>query len=151
MAAKRFRYTACGLDNVFLLNGFRLRSTPYGRAFSIDNIDGLHLAIGRLLIREKKTLSGKEIRFLRHEMRLSQSRLATLLGVDEQSVARWEKEQVGISGPADKMIRLLYSESTGGKTEVARMLHHLADLDDHIDREFLFKESGTIWHSAQAA
>src|SRR5215813_1070601 len=103
MASKRFRYSACGLDNVFLLNGYNLRSTPYGKGFAIDNVDGLHAAIGKRLIREKKTLNGKELRFLRHELDFSQNALATLLGVDEQSVARWEKGQSGISGPADKM------------------------------------------------
>jgi putative transcriptional regulator len=151
MASKRFRYTACGLDNVFLLNGYKLRTTPYGKAFAIDNIDGLHAAIGQRLIREKKTLNGKEIRFLRHELSLSQNGLATLLGIDEQSVARWEKGQAGISGPADKMIRLIYAEAIGSKTEIARMLKHIAELDEHIDRDFLFQATGTTWKAAHAA
>lgn len=151
MASKRFRYTACGLDNVFLLNGYAQRSTPYGKAFAIDNIDGLHTAIGKRLIRERKTLNGKEIRFLRHELNLSQNALATLLGVDEQSLARWEKGQAGVSGPADKMIRLLYAEAIGRKTEIARMLKQIAELDEHADHEFLFEASGTAWRAAAAA
>ena len=151
MASKRLHYTACGLDNVYLLNGFKLRQTPYGKAFSIQNIDGLHAVIAKRLIAEKKSLTGKEVRFLRHEMNLSQNVLATLLGVDEQSVARWEKGQSRISGPADKMIRLLYLESTGGKTEIARMLKSIAELDEHIDRDFVFEAKGTAWRPAMAA
>jgi DNA-binding transcriptional regulator YiaG len=151
MASKPFHYTACGLDNVFLLNGYKQRATPYGKGFAIQNIDGLHAAIGKRLIREKKTLSGKEIRFLRHEMGLSQSALATLLGVDEQSVARWEKGQAAVSGPADKMIRLLYAESIGTKSEIARMLRQIAELDEHTDRDFLFEATDKAWRAAAAA
>jgi DNA-binding transcriptional regulator YiaG len=132
------------------LNGYKLRSTPYGKGFAIDNIDGLHAAIGKRLIREKKTLSGKEIRFLRHELNLSQNALATLLGVDMQSVARWEKGQSGVSGPADKMIRLIYTESIGSKTEIARMLKQIAELDEHTDRDLLFEATGTAWRAAAA-
>lgn len=148
MTRKFLHYTMCGLDNVFLVNGFRLRSSPYGKGFSIDDIDGLHAAIGRRLIQERKTLSGKELRFLRHEMDLSQNRLATLLGVDEQTVARWEKGQASISGPADKMIRLLYSEWVGDKAEVARLLDHLAELDETETRKALFKETDKGWRAA---
>jgi len=151
MVGKRFRYTACGLDNVFLLNGFKLRSTPYGKAFSIDNIDGLHAAIGKRLIHERKTLSGKEIRFLRHELGMSQGTLAGLLGVDEQTVARWEKGQTGAGGPADKMIRLLYAEKVGAKADIARTLGHLAGLDKAAGRSLLFEERGASWRAKRAA
>lgn len=148
MARKRLHYTMCGLDNVFLVNGFKLRSSRYGKGFSIDNIDGLHAAIGKRLIQERKTLSSREVRFLRHEMDLSQNRLAALLGVDEQTVARWEKGQANISGPADKMIRLLYSEWVGAKAEVSRLLDHLAELDETGSRKALFKETGRVWRAA---
>jgi putative transcriptional regulator len=151
MATKRFHYTACGLDNVYLLNGFKLRSTPYGKGFSIDNIDGLHAAIGKRLIHERKTLSGKEIRFLRHEMDMSQGALADLLGVDEQTVARWEKGQAGVSGPADKVIRLLYAETIGADADVARTLGHLARLAERARRTLLFEERGASWRPARAA
>ena len=151
MAGKRFRYAACGLDDVFLVNGFKLRSTPYGRAFSIDNIDGLHAAIGKCLVRERKTLNGKEIRFLRHEMDLSQSRMAALLGVDEQTVARWEKGQAGVSGPADKMIRLLYAEAIGSKADIAQTLGQLAELGETRRGSLLFEERGASWRAARAA
>lgn len=151
MATKRFQYTACGLDNIFLVNGFKLRSTPHGKGFSIDNLDGLHAAIGKRLIRERKTLSGKEIRFLRHELDLSQARLAALLGVDEQSVARWEKGQAGTSGPADKMIRLLYAEAMGAKADIARTLGQLAQLGDTARGSLVFEERGTYWRAARAA
>ena len=148
MATRRFHYTMCGLDNVYLVNGFKSRSTPYGNGFSIDNIDGLHAAIGQRLVHERKVLNGREIRFLRHEMDLSQNRLATLLGVDEQTVARWEKGQANVGGPADKMIRLLYSERVGAKAEVSRLLDHLADLDETGARRALFKETGKVWRAA---
>lgn len=151
MAARRYRYTACGLDNVYLLNGYRTQPSPYGKTVAIGKLDELHMAIGSILIRERKTLNGNEVRFLRHELKLSQNRLAALLGVDEQTVARWEKRQAGVSGPADKMIRLLYAEAADGKTEIARTLGQLAELDEGRDRDYCFEEAGAGWRYARAA
>ena len=79
-------YTECGLDSVYLVNGFELKDSR----LRIHDIEGLHCAIGRWLVSTRKRLSGGEIRFLRHELELSQTKLAFLLGVDERTVLRWE-------------------------------------------------------------
>jgi putative transcriptional regulator len=43
----RYHYTECGLDNIYLLNGFDPVETPRGKGVTIRNIDGLHRAIGK--------------------------------------------------------------------------------------------------------
>ncbi|HEX4839910.1 MAG TPA: helix-turn-helix domain-containing protein [Rhabdochlamydiaceae bacterium] len=91
---KPYHYTECGLNNIYLLNGYKFIQTSRGKAVSIKDIDGLHKAIGLFLATAKKDLSGDEIRFLRHELLLSQLTLARLLGVSEQAVHRWEKGKV---------------------------------------------------------
>ncbi len=152
--AKRIKphhYVACGLENVYLRNGFKIRKTSYGRTVFIEKLEELHKAIARYLVREKKLLNGKEIRFVRHEMKYSQNRVAALLGVDEQTVARWEKGQCEISGPADNLIRLLYTEMTEGTTEIAARLVDLAETDSSLDYDFLFEEAGQGWRFARAA
>ncbi|HEX4294787.1 MAG TPA: hypothetical protein VHZ29_11685, partial [Rhizomicrobium sp.] len=76
MAEKRFKYTACGLDNIYLGNGFSIEKTSRGRVVRIEDLQGLHRAIGEMLVRQKRSLVGAELRFLRQELGLSQSRLA---------------------------------------------------------------------------
>ena len=103
MTSELHHYRECGLDNIFLLNGFTVRETRHGRAVSIEDIDGLHRAIGTHLAKEKRMLTGAELRFLRVELGLSQKLLGMLLGKTAQTVARWEKGQSRIDGTADRM------------------------------------------------
>ena len=145
-------YTQCGLGNVYLRNGFEVVSTKYGQAIRIHDIDGLHGAIGMYLIREKKQLDGREIRFLRHEMALSQNVLGKLLDKSGQSVARWEKGQTKMDGPADRLLRLLYeSQATerGGEYGIPELLAQLAELDvtDDLD-EVQFEDTNRGWSRA---
>ena len=42
---ERYHYTECGLDYVYLVNGYTWHQTPYGRGVSIEDADGLHDAI----------------------------------------------------------------------------------------------------------
>lgn len=132
-----YRYTECGLDNIYLANGFTFVDRPAGRELRITNIEGLHEAIGKMLITNKKDLSGKEIRFLRKEMLMSQPVLAKLLGVAEQTVLRWEKGKAEIPKPAETLIRLLYREyikdRAKGASGIQSKLKDLADLEDAID------------------
>src|SRR5947209_2950954 len=87
------RYTGCGLDDIYLLSGYEVHpDTGYGRSVSVKDLDALRRVIGEQLIRKKKFLRGKELRFLRTEMDLTQSELGRLIGYSDQQVARWEKD-----------------------------------------------------------
>ncbi len=87
-----YHFKSVGLPNVYLLNGVTIENDPsYGRLVSIDNLEGLLGAIG-LRILEKIIFSGAEFRFLRRQMKLTQSELGRKLGVTEQTVANYEKE-----------------------------------------------------------
>jgi hypothetical protein len=68
-----YHYTECGLSNIFLLNGYNFIETPRGKAISINDLNGLHNAIGLWLTTSKKNLSDEEIRFLNDELLLSQN------------------------------------------------------------------------------
>lgn len=70
--SKKYHYTECGLDYVYLLNGYTERITPYGKAVSITAVEQLHKIIGEAIISSPEPLSGAEIRFLRHELDWSQ-------------------------------------------------------------------------------
>jgi DNA-binding transcriptional regulator YiaG len=127
-----YHYTESGLDNVYLDGGVLHAE---GRLV-IKDIDGLHRVIGNALISSKKNLAGREVRFLRQEMSMSQSTLAKLLEVSEQAVARWEKGKSGLPKPAEALIRLLYREfigEAGKKTGIREKLERIAELEDEID------------------
>ena len=52
-------------------------------------------------------MNGPEFRFLRKQMQLSQSELASHLGVTDQTIANYEKGESGL-GPADPFMRTFY-------------------------------------------
>jgi len=88
-----YHYTSCGLDNIHLKNGYTLEETSYGPGVSIEDLEGLHLAIAVDLLRQKAPLTGAQFRFLRKEQDLTHAQMAAILGVTEQAVAAWEKQR----------------------------------------------------------
>jgi putative transcriptional regulator len=143
-------YTACGLDDVYLLSGWKREETKYGNGMSIKDLDGLHRAIGLYLVCQKKALSGSEIRFLRKEMDLTQEELGELVGLTGQQVARWEKDKSDISGSGELLLRVLYIQHTGGKGKIKELARKIRALDDRGDQKHLFKSTRDGW-AAQAA
>ena len=140
-----YHYRACGLENVYLLNGFSIEETRHGRTVAIADMDGLHRAIGRRLAR-KRQLTGRELRFLRHELDLSQRGLGELLSKSGQAVARWEKGHNRIDGAAEALFRLLYLEHTGGSRRIRALLGQLAELDELADEQKMsFEETERGW------
>ena len=148
---KPYNYTECGLDNVFLVNGFELKD---GR-LRIDNIEGLHREIGRWLVSNKKSLSGAEIRFLRHELEMSQATVAKLLGVTEQTVLRWERKRSDRNtknAAAERTLRLLYLDKIAEHPKVIEVLESIADLEDLKQQLMEFSCSEEYeWHESVAA
>lgn len=127
-----FHYTECGLDNVYLVNGFELINTPNGEEVCIKDIQDLHKAIAKAILSERSNvLSNREIRFVRHLLDLSQTSLAKILGVTYQTVARWEKGECPISKTADFLLRV-YSDSYLNPQEnraIYEKINELSDID----------------------
>ena len=144
-------YRECGLNHIYLLNGFTYRETRHGRAVSIQNMDGLHRAIGTHLAKEKRVLTGAELRFFRIELGLSQTMLGMLLGKSGQTVARWEKGQSRIDATADRVVRLLYTRETGGNEDIRSALQELAALGNFVEEEVCFEETDEGWQLRVAA
>jgi DNA-binding transcriptional regulator YiaG len=128
LAADPLHCTACGLDDVYLLNGFRIEETEYGRGVAIEKIDELHQAIALTIVTRRRRLDGKELRFLRKQMDLTQSELAQRLGVDSQTVARHEKGETAIGGPVDGLVRFIYVLSLMPRGELEQLLGQVSAL-----------------------
>jgi putative transcriptional regulator len=145
-----FHYVACGLDDVYLTNGYEIEKTPHGTGVSIRNVDEVLSAIGMFLVANKKQLSGKEIRFLRHQMDYTQSELARMLGVSSQQVARYEKDKNGscISGASDRILRLLYREHVHASVPIKDTLENVDQMDDRVHKRMTFHHVNGAWKQA---
>jgi DNA-binding transcriptional regulator YiaG len=138
-------FTACGLDNVLLGSGYDVVDTPEGRGVRIRNLDELHCAIGEFLAVHKKTLIGKELRYLRQHMNLTQAELGHLIGLSSQQVARWEKGQCEISGAAESLLRVLFMEHLRKDISVRGLLLELGERDGSTEDKTLFVSTERGW------
>jgi putative transcriptional regulator len=141
-------YPECGLDDVYLLNGYERHETPYGSGVAVKSLDKLREAIALHLAARKKTLNGKEIRFLRKQMDLTQSELARLFGVDAQTVARWEKGETAIAGPAELLLRVVFLEHACGEVKVHDLLQKLDETDAEMTDRKVFESTDEGWRPA---
>lgn len=126
-----YHFTDGGLRNVYLVNGYETRNTPYGKAVSIQDVDGLTRAICKILVRKKSSLTGAEFRYLRSALLMSQKAVGRSLGRTEQSVASWEKRGK-IPKFADTMMRLIYTAHADGNERVKNIVHSMNEADRDI-------------------
>lgn len=124
-----YHYTESGLDNIWLVNGVTSHKTVYGDGVSFKDIDGLHKAISFDLVHHKPRLSGKEFRFIRTELDMSQHRLGEWIGTTDQAVARWEKGKTKVPKWADRLIRAIYRERVEGSANIADIINRMNELD----------------------
>ena len=134
----RYHYTECGLDYVWLLNGFETVETGYGPAVHVENVEGLHRMIGEHVVGLDRPLAGPEVRFLRESMELSQRELGELLGLrDGQQIMKVENGRRALRAAADQSLRAMYleHEHSDFRLEVRRLLVALRDARAHGARE----------------
>lgn len=133
-----FNYRGCGLDDIWLMSGYDVEEIDGEESITIRNLDGLHDAIAQSLITRKKVLKGKEIRFLRLQLDLTQSELARLIGCDSQQIARYEKDENKMPGPAGRVLRMLVREHFGGTVLVRELLEALEEMDARLEDRQMF-------------
>lgn len=128
-----YHYTDCGLLNVYLRNGYTIKETKYGEAVAIHNLENLHQVLGMELVNNTPYLSGKEMKFLRKELDLSQKRLGEILGVSEMSIRNWESDRDNnISKPSERLLRILYQEHVNGDGSVRSLIDRINEIDRQI-------------------
>lgn len=143
-----YHYLQCGLENVWLINGFEIVKTTYGESVRIDRADELDESIAAYLTEKPSPLSGQEFRFLRQQLDMSQKRIGELFGKEAQSVAKWEKSPE-INKDVDFLIRHIYRQTKMNKSQTYM---EMVDRLNHLDREDLerlrFQETGEGWKRA---
>lgn len=142
-----YHYTESGLPNVWLANGYKLRICADGEEeISIEDADELHALIGRTLS-AKAHLSGREFRFLRKELDLSQNRLANWIGLTEDMVSKWER-QGRVPKSACRFIQAMYLEKVDGNVKITELIERLANLDRAPESKLVLEDTDTGWRMA---
>ena len=130
---------------LWLANGYELKKTPYGEGVVFHNVDGLTRSICMALTRKASLLTGAEFRYIRSAgMLLSQPALGKLMGIDGQSVARWEKTSK-VPRWADKLVRLLYTAHAEGNEPIAKAVERIKTVERLVKQRILVKESRGRW------
>lgn len=112
-----YRYTESGLDNV-LIQGMDVHVDDGGeRSITIPNINGLHRVIALGIVRRKTSMSGKELRFLRTEMGMTQAKLAEVVHREPLTISRWERGEDTIDANAETLIRVCATQELGLPTD----------------------------------
>lgn len=121
-----FHYTACGLSNIWLENGYAVtRIDADHESFSIEDINGLHQTIGKMLCAKESLLTGEEIRFLRTELGLSRKALGDQLGLSLEAIKKWESGDNTISKASDVLLRAIYLGKFDGNESALALLSQI--------------------------
>ena len=103
-----YRYTESGLSNVTLCDVEVRKCRECGEdEVVIPAIDRLHKYLATTVASKKNALVGSEIRFLRSYLGLSAADFAEVMGVEPETVSRWENDRRPMGGPAERVLRLI--------------------------------------------
>ena len=127
-------YDVCGLPNVYLLNGYAVIQRDGDEFVAVKDVEGLHRAISKHIVLTHKVLAPSEARFIRKTLILTQSEMAAKLGVNVQSIARWEKGQSEMPGTADKLLRAVFmAKNLSGDEDLHILRKLLTTVMDDLD------------------
>jgi hypothetical protein len=120
------------------MNGFTRETVDGEEYVTIQDIDDLWKVIGLHLVTTRKTLSPKNIRFLRQQMELTQAELGQ-----------------SDPGPADLALRVLYLGSGAAQPEATEILHRIRKLNEEIierddvrEKPSLFEHGKKHWRES---
>ena len=140
-----YHYTDGGLRNVWLANGYEVKKTPFGEAVAFHDGDGLTQAICQALVGKVGILTGVELRYIRSGgMGLSQPALGKLMGIDGQSIARWEKTGK-VPRWADKLVRLLLAAHAQGNEPICRVMDRIKTVERMVKQRIVVQERRGHW------
>lgn len=139
-----YHYTESGLDNVWLANGYTVHKTPYGKGVSVNDADGLMNELAMLLTRKPGRLTGKEFRFLRTLMLLSQASLAAMMGATEQSVSLWERTGK-VPKTAESLLRMLVLEKLNGGGKISEVIDRINTVERLVNQQIVARARQHRW------
>lgn len=155
MTTDFYHYRECGLDYVYLANGFHFAKTESGDdVVIIDDVEGLHRAIRQFVIDLPRPLHAREFRYLRKAIDVSQRYLAATAGVDEQTISMWERGLSPIQRSVEMYLRAWVREHDSDRPAIRELTERFNALDREIydqEKRLNFTRSGSAWIQKAAA
>ncbi|MCF6159605.1 MAG: YgiT-type zinc finger protein [wastewater metagenome] len=99
---KNYHYTMSGLDNIYL-SDIPVSKCACGET---PKVEGLHSLIVKKILQKNDLLTGREIRFMRQQMKLEAAELAEQVGVGEDVLLKWEDGAESAGLVYDKLLRM---------------------------------------------
>ncbi len=133
-------YKEHGLKDIWLSNGYTTRVNRRGeKIVTIEDHSKLKRVVGLYLCESKKILCGADIQFLRHQIQVTRKELSILIGISYKQITRYERSSTTVSGPCDRLIRILYMEHINEPFLIKEFLSDLADLDSRLSDKQVFR------------
>ena len=136
---KEYQYKESGLPNVLLADIDVLECPSCGtQSPLIPAVARLHEALAEAIALKPEPLHGRELRFLRKQLKLSAREFARLIGVDHSTLSRWENAE-SFGKQSDSLVRLFYFRY------IEERQHRVVEKDiiDNIARVKLWRDDGT--------
>ena len=111
MSKKRYNYSESGLPNIFIDNVSYVENDRGEIIYKLGTIKVINALIAFSLLVKPFGLSGKEVKFLRKFMRLTQDGLGNLLSKSRITVNRWEQNTLALDRNAEIVLRLAAFET----------------------------------------
>jgi DNA-binding transcriptional regulator YiaG len=106
------RYTESGLPNVALLSVEVRRCAKCKTSeVAIPGVAALHRAIAHTLIRKASRFTGEEVRFLLEFLGITGVAFAARMGVEPETVSRWQTGREPMGPGSDRLLRLLVANA----------------------------------------
>jgi putative transcriptional regulator len=141
-----FSYPHFAVPNVFLRSGYELADSPYGPIASIEDVEALEHRLRLITLDQHYLLTPAQIRFLRVGMDKTQEQFAERLGVNTQTVARWEKGRSEITSIIDLSIRVIAFKAWQPERQVGAI--PLNDSAVAQERLVVLEHTGADWQEA---
>ena len=144
-----YHYKECGLDSVWLADGYQMFDTDDGRAVSISDVDGLQKAIGAWVVARSRLLTGAEMRFLRTDLQMSIEDMAALCFLMPEALSALEgNNAAALKCPVDRIIRLVWLDNAGDERGVIATLNDFNSRTRAPDRAGIFHLGSLGWQIA---
>lgn len=146
-----YHYLESGLDHVFLIGLDTTVDDVGDDCITIPNIKYLHREIALGLVLQEGAMSGAELRFLRHELGLTQAELGKILGKEGQTIGRWERTEHPMEAAEETVLRQLVVQRLGLKMD--KQIDFLSQLviSDANDKPIEIDSSNTDDYRLNAA
>lgn len=147
MGIEKYHYTACGLTNIFLENGYALEPDLLNSTdnwLSIEKIHELHASIACSLALQGQPLISGELRYLRRQLDMSQNELAHWLGYTEAEYEQWENDTTP-PRVVDAVVRKLAAEKEELAISLTEIFERIDSNNNSDSFVMIFKLIDNSW------